>query len=68
MYILTKGGFAPVVPDGFGLGYRILDDTLGMCVSSYNLSELKVFVKELEQTYDLFYNILKNSTTNSAKK
>lgn len=59
--ILT-GGFAPVVPDGFGLGYRILDNTLGACVSSYNLTDLKVFVKELENTYDLFYKILKNST------
>lgn len=32
--ILT-GGFAPVVPDGFGIGYRILENSLGACVSPY---------------------------------
>ncbi|KAL7647982.1 UNVERIFIED_CONTAM: hypothetical protein RMT77_001598 [Armadillidium vulgare] len=29
------GGFAPVVPDGFGVGYQIQDDKLGVVLSSY---------------------------------
>ncbi|KAK4298498.1 hypothetical protein Pmani_029164 [Petrolisthes manimaculis] len=29
------GGFAPVVRDGFGVGYQIQDDALGLVVSSY---------------------------------
>lgn len=59
--ILT-GGFAPVVPDGFGIGYRILDKSLGACVSSYSASELKEFVNVLESTYERFYEILKKSS------
>lgn len=57
-----KGGFAPVVSDGFGLGYRILDNTLGACVTSYSQNDLRCFVNVLEETYDMFYNILKNSS------
>lgn len=59
--ILT-GGFAPVVPDGFGVGYRILDDTLGACVSCYNPSDLKLFVDALENTYERFYEILNKTS------
>ena len=29
------GGFAPVVPDGFGLGYGYVDANFGVLVSSY---------------------------------
>jgi len=58
--ILT-GGFAPVVPDGFGIGYRILENSLGACVSSYDLNNLKIFVSELEETYDRFKKILNKS-------
>ena len=29
------GGFAPVVPDGLGVGYSIFDDSLGCNVLSY---------------------------------
>lgn len=58
---ILNGGFAPVVPDGFGIGYRILDKKLGACVSSYSLSELNKFVDALEETYEQFYKIMKNS-------
>ncbi|CAF0769107.1 unnamed protein product [Brachionus calyciflorus] len=60
---ILNGGFAPVVPDGFGIGYRILDNKLGACVSSYSASELKDFVDALETTYERFYDILKQSPT-----
>jgi len=29
------GGFAPVVPDGLGIGYMVNDDWVGCNVSSY---------------------------------
>jgi hypothetical protein len=48
-----------VVSDGFGIGYRILDNNLGACVSAYNMSDLKRFVSELEETYERLYSILK---------
>ncbi len=57
--ILT-GGFAPVVPDGFGIGYRILDKTLGASVSSYQANELTPFVNALVDTYERFYTLLKS--------
>jgi hypothetical protein len=47
------------------LGYRILDDSLGACVTSYSQNDLKSFVDVLEETYDMFYNILKNSNVKS---
>ena len=53
------GGFAPVVPDGFGIGYRILDKKLGASVSSYNSADLKLFFNTLVETYERFYEILK---------
>ncbi|RMZ94593.1 carnitine O-palmitoyltransferase mitochondrial, partial [Brachionus plicatilis] len=60
---IMNGGFAPVVPDGFGIGYRILDKKLGACVSSYSLSELNEFVDALEETYDQFHDIMKKAPT-----
>ena len=60
--ILT-GGFAPVVPDGFGIAYRILENQLGACVSAYERpADLAMFVKELEKTYILFHDILKKTS------
>lgn len=60
---ILSGGFAPVVPDGFGIGYRILDSKLGACVTSYSSGELKQFVDALEETYHRLYEILKQSKT-----
>ena len=56
--ILT-GGFAPVVADGFGIGYRILENSLGACVSSYSSkTELNVFVNELVETFERLHQLL----------
>ncbi len=66
--ILT-GGFAPVVPDGFGIGYRILENSLGASVSYYgNQEELKRFVAELQETYERFHKILKHSSVKKDSK
>ena len=65
--ILT-GGFAPVVPDGFGVGYRILDNSLGACISSYNGNDLKLFVDSLEETYDRFHKLLNKAEKKDKKK
>ena len=46
------GGFAPVVRDGYGLGYATLDDVIGFNVSAYkdpfelDPNELISYVKE----------------------
>jgi carnitine O-palmitoyltransferase 2 len=65
---IQNGGFAPVVPDGFGIGYRILDNTLGACVSSYQPGELKKFVDNLEETYERLHTVLSKATPPPPKK
>lgn len=61
--ILT-GGFAPVVPDGYGVGYRILDDSLGACISSYPTRDADQFVdcsvKIFQKLYEIFKKIKKD--------
>ena len=52
-------GFGPVVNDGFGIGYRILDKSLGACVTAYNQSDLNKFVESLQETYERLHRILK---------
>lgn len=47
------GGFAPVVPDGFGLGYGYVDANFGVLVSSYkNHRNNTQFVQALEESLD----------------
>ncbi len=59
--ILT-GGFAPVVPDGFGIGYRILENSLGACITSYgSTSDLEKFTNELSETYERFHKLLNSN-------
>ncbi len=59
--ILT-GGFAPVVPDGFGIGYRILESSLGACVTSYGSArELENFTNELGEIYERFHKLLSSN-------
>uniref|UniRef100_A0A9L0J651 Carnitine O-palmitoyltransferase 2, mitochondrial n=1 Tax=Equus asinus TaxID=9793 RepID=A0A9L0J651_EQUAS len=53
---VSLGGFAPVVPDGFGVGYAVHDDWIGCNVSSYpgrNSQEfLQCVEKALEDIFD----------------
>lgn len=61
---IAGGGFAPVVPDGFGFGYRIIDDSLGAAISSYQgESELNELIEELHTTFDQFHSILSSSSS-----
>lgn len=47
------GGFAPVVPDGFGLGYGYVDANFGVLVSSYkNHRNNTQFVQALNESLD----------------
>lgn len=62
--ILT-GGFAPVVPDGFGLGYRILDNSLGASVTSYGSElELNGFINDLMETFERLHFSLNSIKSN----
>lgn len=58
----SGGGFAPVVPDGFGLGYGFLDNTTGCLISSYSPQrDGAAFAEALMKSYDEIYNVLANS-------
>lgn len=50
------GGFAPVVPDGFGVGYAVHDNWIGCNVSSYTGRNAREFLqcvqKALEDMFD----------------
>uniref|UniRef100_A0A6G1S4I7 Carnitine O-palmitoyltransferase 2, mitochondrial n=1 Tax=Aceria tosichella TaxID=561515 RepID=A0A6G1S4I7_9ACAR len=47
------GGFAPVVPDGFGLGYGYVDSNFGVLVSSYKSHRNNTqFVQALNESLD----------------
>ncbi|TRY94180.1 hypothetical protein DNTS_030540 [Danionella cerebrum] len=41
---VSLGGFAPVVPDGFGVGYGVHDDWIGCNVSSYPARNVHEFL------------------------
>ena len=49
----AAGGFAPVVPDGFGCGYGYVDANLGVLVASYKgLRNNTQFVQAIEESLD----------------
>lgn len=49
----SGGGFAPVVDDGFGLGYGYVDEKFGVLVSSYkNRRNNAQFVQALHESLD----------------
>nr|XP_057929190.1 carnitine O-palmitoyltransferase 2, mitochondrial [Doryrhamphus excisus] len=52
---VSIGGFAPVVPDGFGVGYGVHDDWIGCNVSSYPARDVHHFLEcVLKSLEDIF--------------
>lgn len=57
----SGGGFAPVVPDGFGLGYGYVDQNFGVLVSSYKDKRNNgQFVQALNESLDDIRKIVEN--------
>ncbi|KAF8768318.1 Carnitine O-palmitoyltransferase 2 like protein [Argiope bruennichi] len=55
----SGGGFAPVVQDGFGIGYGFLDNSTGCLVSTYSPHrDGAAFVEALRSSFDDIYNVL----------
>ncbi|XP_062920300.1 carnitine O-palmitoyltransferase 2, mitochondrial isoform X1 [Mobula hypostoma] len=52
------GGFAPVVPDGFGVGYSVHDNWMGYNISSYPARDAKEFIKCVCKSLDDIFHIL----------
>eukprot|EP00095_Tigriopus_kingsejongensis_P002194 maker-scaffold966_size75752-snap-gene-0.18 protein:Tk02194 transcript:maker-scaffold966_size75752-snap-gene-0.18-mRNA-1 annotation:"AGAP008907-PA" len=61
---MIHGGFCPVVPNGFGLGYQIRGDLLGTYVSSFkdhmNASQMS---EALVSTFDDLAKVMKSSSS-----
>uniref|UniRef100_K7GH40 Carnitine O-palmitoyltransferase 2, mitochondrial-like n=1 Tax=Pelodiscus sinensis TaxID=13735 RepID=K7GH40_PELSI len=52
------GGFGPVAPDGFGIGYNIFDTWLGCNITSYLKKELPEFLTCLEYSLNDILDVL----------
>ena len=52
------GGFAPVTPDGYGVGYGIEDGQLGTQVTTYSARDGAEFVQHLETALDNLHTVL----------
>ena len=52
------GGFAPVSPTGYGIGYGIMDDWLGAQITTYPTCNGEDMVNSLEQVFDDLYATL----------
>uniref|UniRef100_A0A4X2KP52 Choline/carnitine acyltransferase domain-containing protein n=1 Tax=Vombatus ursinus TaxID=29139 RepID=A0A4X2KP52_VOMUR len=51
------GGFGPLVPDGFGIGYNIYDYWLGCNITSYVERDLDKFLLDLEGSLNDFFDV-----------
>ncbi|KAM4022060.1 carnitine O-palmitoyltransferase 2, mitochondrial [Anomaloglossus baeobatrachus] len=54
------GGFAPVVPDGFGVGYGVHDDWIGCNVSAYRTRDVKQFLQCVHQSLEDIFKVLED--------
>ncbi|XP_067846412.1 carnitine O-palmitoyltransferase 2, mitochondrial isoform X2 [Heptranchias perlo] len=59
------GGFAPVVPDGFGVGYSVHDHWIGYNISSYPARDLKEFLKCVHKSLDDIFDVLEGRPISS---
>ncbi|XP_030423526.1 carnitine O-palmitoyltransferase 2, mitochondrial-like isoform X1 [Gopherus evgoodei] len=52
------GGFGPVVPDGFGIGYNVFDTWVGCNTTGYLSRELREFLRCLEYSLNDILDVL----------
>lgn len=55
---VNLGGFAPVVPDGFGVGYGVHDDWIGCNVSSYPARNVHEFLHCVHKSLEDIFSVL----------
>lgn len=55
---VSLGGFAPVVPDGFGVGYGVHDDWIGCNVSSYPERNVDEFLQCVNKSLEDIFTVL----------
>nr|QFF91503.1 carnitine O-palmitoyltransferase [Potamotrygon motoro] len=57
-WAIQSGGFGPVVPDGFGVGYQVHDNWIGYNISSYPARDVKEFIKCIYKSLDDIFHVL----------
>ncbi|XP_062854480.1 carnitine O-palmitoyltransferase 2, mitochondrial isoform X2 [Trichomycterus rosablanca] len=62
---VSLGGFAPVVPDGFGVGYGVHDDWIGCNVSSYPSRNVKEFLKCVHKSLEDIFTVIEGKPIKS---
>ncbi|XP_039984001.1 carnitine O-palmitoyltransferase 2, mitochondrial [Xiphias gladius] len=55
---VNLGGFAPVVPDGFGVGYGVHDDWIGCNVSSYPSRNVQEFLQCVHKSLEDIFTVV----------
>ncbi|XP_075472465.1 carnitine O-palmitoyltransferase 2, mitochondrial [Ascaphus truei] len=55
------GGFAPVVSDGFGVGYNVHDDYIGCNVSAYPSRDVAEFVQCVHHSLEDIFKVLEEN-------
>ncbi|CAG5131342.1 unnamed protein product, partial [Candidula unifasciata] len=53
------GGFAPVTPDGFGIGYAIEDKNIGFNVTTYPACDVREFISSCETSLNDIHSIIR---------
>nr|XP_026694536.1 carnitine O-palmitoyltransferase 2, mitochondrial [Ciona intestinalis] len=55
---VTIGGFAPVIPNGFGVGYGVKDEMLGCNITSYDVRDVGSLVEAIMTSLDDIHTVL----------
>ncbi|XP_026201794.1 carnitine O-palmitoyltransferase 2, mitochondrial [Anabas testudineus] len=55
---VSLGGFAPVVPDGFGVGYGVHDDWIGCNISSYPARNVHEFLQCIHKSLEDIFTVV----------
>lgn len=59
---VNLGGFAPVVSDGFGIGYAVHDSWVGCNVSSYTSRNAHEFLRCVEKSLEDMFDVLEGKS------
>lgn len=63
---VSLGGFAPVVPDGFGVGYGVHDNWIGCNVSSYPARDVHEFLRCVHKSLEDIFTVLEGRPIKSS--
>ena len=61
-FFLISGGFGPVVPNGLGIGYNVIDSKVGCVISAYSKERSATeFAEAMRRSLDDIKNVLENT-------